>query len=954
MKIINKCFIVLLFLSFNSFGQTGPVDGSVASGVVVTTDDYSKDAPVTGGKFKLFNKFQENIIQVAPDASERNNFVLDPIYANSKVNATLDSLIVFESFDGIPQGNSIPPDPYIAVGPNHVIQTVNSTFRITDKEGNTLKTISADQWFSNTVPGSYTENTFDPKVTYDHFSNRWVMVWLDSQTSTSYFLISVSDDENPLGTWFNWALPSNVNGTTPIGSWGDYQGVGYDDQAIYITSNQFFFSGGYQYAKLRIIDKNDLYAATAGQLNFRDFYSINDFGIRPSRSYDASSSEYYLLAASTGGGTAVALYKLTDPLGATASLTKVNVPCNFYLPPPDTDQLGGGSPSIDDGGSGIRNEPVYRDGILHAVHAVRNGVTTSKSSVRYLAIDPTTNTTVRDIAMGTPEHYHNYPALAVAKNNDVVLTYSRSASTEYMGAYYTILKAGAASPLGSITLQEGKANYVKTFSGTRNRWGDYMGAWTDPADENSFWIYTEYVTAPNTWANWVGGVRIIPYDDAYIFTDKKVLDFGDNEVSTTSSTINVIVRNFGDPDLTITNIQNSNSEFSLLTSLSLPITLSSYDSLTLEYEYAPAVEGAATDSVVISSNDPDDADKYIALAGYGYIINQVEAGKLYGLTSTQVGELLTIDTTSALGTAIGSSPINDPYAMAISPVSKQIYVLTEEDDNTSQVFRINSTVGDAFYHFSLPSVFDAITFSDDDTLYAVSADQKLYTIHPVEGTTNYVADVGIKVSAIAINRVNGELWAAVDATSDKDRLYKIDKTNGDTTLVGKTGKSRITESLAFDTEGNLFATSIFLQTYLHKINTVTGEATDVGKISGFTRVKGIEFSPDPITVDIEDEVAIPAEFALNQNYPNPFNPSTKITFSLPVSSEVRLSIVDLLGQEIAILKNEVMNAGTHTVDWNAGSQNISNMSSGVYFYRIKAVGNNGKEFNSTMKMMLLK
>jgi hypothetical protein len=952
MKAVFNYILILFFISSLAAAQTGPVDGSVPSGVIVSTDNYSKEAPLGYGKFKLFNKFQENIIPVEAQASERDNFVLDPIYANSKTNSVLDSLILFASFDGIPQGNSIPPDPYIAVGPDHVMLTVNSTFRITDKEGNTLKTISADQWFSTTVPGNYNENTFDPKVTYDHFSNRWVMVWLDSQVSTAYFLISVSDDENPLGTWYNWALPSNVNGTTPIGSWGDYQGVGYDDKAIYITSNQFYFSGGYQYTKLRIIDKNDLYAATPGVLNFRDFYNIPDFGLRPSRAYDVSN-EYYLMDVAGNGGNVVIVYKLTDPLGASASLTKVSVPCNFFLPPPSTNQLGGGSPPIDDGGVGIRNEPVFRDGILHTTHAVRNPISTSKSAVRYLAVDPTTNTTVVDFAMGTPEHYHNYPALAVSGNNDVILTYSRSSDTEYMGAYYTILKAGETTPLGSIALQEGKANYVKTFSGTRNRWGDYNGAWTDPADENSFWIYTEYVTAPNTWANWVGGIRIVPYDDAYIYADKKEIDFGLYEVTTSSETQKVMLRNFGSPDLTITNISNNNTDFQLLTSLSFPITIPAYDSLEFEYQFSPSTAGEITDSIVISSNDPDDAQKYISISGTGFIINPVAEGFLYGLTSTSEGILATIDPATAVGTLIGSSPANSAYSLAVSPISKQLYTLAIESASTSQILRVNAAAGDAFYLSSLPKVFDAITFSADDTMYGISEDQKLYTINPLDGSINFIADVGIKVSAMAINRINGELWASVESAADKDRLYKIDLANGDTTLVGKTGNGKFTEALAFDFEGNLYGLTVTLFSFLQSIDTNTGLATEVGRINGYNLMRGLVFSPDPVTSVESEEDITPTEFVLSQNYPNPFNPSTKITFSLPVASEVRLSIVDLLGQEIEVLKNENMNAGIHTVDWNVNSQS-GNLSSGVYFYRIKAVGNNGKEFNSTMKMMLLK
>ena len=88
----------------------------------------------------------------------------------------------------------------------------------------------------------------------------------------------------------------------------------------------------------------------------------------------------------------------------------------------------------------------------------------------------------------------------------------------------------------------------------------------------------------------------------------------------------------------------------------------------------------------------------------------------------------------------------------------------------------------------------------------------------------------------------------------------------------------------------------------------------------------------------------PAVFSISQNYPNPFNPSTVITFSLPEQTFVKLAVYNVLGQEIALLENEIKNAGNYGVRWNA-----ENIPSGVYIYKITA-GN----FEKTMKMILLK
>jgi hypothetical protein len=100
---------------------------------------------------------------------------------------------------------------------------------------------------------------------------------------------------------------------------------------------------------------------------------------------------------------------------------------------------------------------------------------------------------------------------------------------------------------------------------------------------------------------------------------------------------------------------------------------------------------------------------------------------------------------------------------------------------------------------------------------------------------------------------------------------------------------------------------------------------------------------------VEVEVSALREFALNQNFPNPFNPSTTITFKLAVDSKVSLKVFDLLGQEVATLVNSNMTAGSHNTKFDASSMN-----SGVYIYKIEAVGTDGSNFLSTKKMLFLK
>lgn len=101
---------------------------------------------------------------------------------------------------------------------------------------------------------------------------------------------------------------------------------------------------------------------------------------------------------------------------------------------------------------------------------------------------------------------------------------------------------------------------------------------------------------------------------------------------------------------------------------------------------------------------------------------------------------------------------------------------------------------------------------------------------------------------------------------------------------------------------------------------------------------------------IEDqEIILPDEYILYQNYPNPFNPATTIKFGLPEKSDVRLEIFDILGRQVVILGNEPMDAGYHEIVWDSRNRFGGEVSSGVYFYRLKA-----GEFNSIKKMLILK
>ncbi|MBA7691411.1 MAG: T9SS type A sorting domain-containing protein [Calditrichaeota bacterium] len=94
---------------------------------------------------------------------------------------------------------------------------------------------------------------------------------------------------------------------------------------------------------------------------------------------------------------------------------------------------------------------------------------------------------------------------------------------------------------------------------------------------------------------------------------------------------------------------------------------------------------------------------------------------------------------------------------------------------------------------------------------------------------------------------------------------------------------------------------------------------------------------------------LPSEFALHQNYPNPFNPTTTIRFALPKPDKVILVVYDLLGREVAILREGWLDLGEHEVLWNGYDRFGRPLPSGIYFVRFAVLGH-----NRTIKMVLLK
>lgn len=214
---------------------------------------------------------------------------------------------------------------------------------------------------------------------------------------------------------------------------------------------------------------------------------------------------------------------------------------------------------------------------------------------------------------------------------------------------------------------------------------------------------------------------------------------------------------------------------------------------------------------------------------------------------------------------------------------------------------------------------------------------------------------------------------ARDAISGKDahdviRMPSLNGVSNQVSFIGEDGEERVFEGRSTDQEFNTIALSVEVNEdgiYLlnwEDWNQIPDEWTielldeESNKRINMKSVPEYYFYQEEgiltrFVIDVKqglqnnvEQHDSPAEYKLSQNYPNPFNPTTNITYSLQNSGYVTIEVFNTLGQIVSVLVNERKNAGWHQVQFDA-----SELSSGVYFYRIEA-----GEFIQTRSLVLIK
>lgn len=409
-------------------------------------------------------------------------------------------------FAGIAQTPLSPPDPTIAVGPRHIVQTVNDVVAFFTKEGQMIFSAPLGQrgnpgFFEGQGAGTF---TFDPKCFYDPTTRRFVITVLEVYSPTEAWIdIAVSDDDNPVGVWHRY----RTNAVLEIGGsryWVDYPGFGFDDNAFYIAGNLFRLSGsgpGFAGPVVRVFDKAPL--LTGAPASFVDLVPQLDGSMQVAHMYGPAPRCYMVTRA---GNNAIRVWTVNDPLG-TPSIQHVSVPHSQSTSGPSA-----GAPNLNGGTidtlDGRLMNAHWRNGNLYTAHAI-DAAGGGRTRARWYQIDTRgwpdsgqSPVTVQQGNINEDGKYYFFPAIASDKFDRVGLFMARSAADEYASVWAAGREAG--DTFGTMSQPVFLAAGDR---GTEGRWGDYFDLTMDPNDDRTFWAVGMY--AKNFgWQTWIGSFLV--------------------------------------------------------------------------------------------------------------------------------------------------------------------------------------------------------------------------------------------------------------------------------------------------------------------------------------------------------------------------------------------------------------------------------------------------------------
>ncbi|HXV77747.1 MAG TPA: hypothetical protein VD788_15645 [Candidatus Polarisedimenticolaceae bacterium] len=444
----------------------------------------------SGLTFSEYNRLKE-LVQQAPPTIDGQEAVESGLRAPTPLGVSFDAIVSTQV--------AVPPDPIMAVGPNHLIALVNSRYRVWNKSGTPLTSEITFNTLFSTV--SNCQGSFDPFVDYDEAEDRFV---IGAETilgnGNSYLCVAATATNDPTGAWNVYSIRGDSLATSTV---IDYPHMAIGQDAVYVAANMFNESGGFSHIRLFALAKSALYtgaAVTMAEANLGSAFftgqpaKLHGF---TSGGWPAPGAPHHIVAHNNNGSTRI--WRWVNPF-VQAPTTYGTVSESFGGAPPNAPELGGGL--LNDTNAGRYYDAEYRDGKVWTTRNVlcNLGGGTSESCVDWLAIDVSGGAPVvieqqTGGAYGSTNDFRYYPDIAVDRNNNIAIGYTKSSASTYTQVWVTGRETS--DPPGTlqpeILIRAGLGNYTDGAgcNGTCDRFGDYSGMTVDP-DGCTFWFIGEF------------------------------------------------------------------------------------------------------------------------------------------------------------------------------------------------------------------------------------------------------------------------------------------------------------------------------------------------------------------------------------------------------------------------------------------------------------------------------
>lgn len=402
-----------------------------------------------------------------------------------------------------------PPDANLAVGPSKIVAAVNLRWGIYDKfSGNREFEVQLEDWWDPVLPDEE-DFVFDPKALYDHHDDRFVLIAVaknrpaDTQGS---WVVAVSDDSDPFGTWWITRIPHGVEG-----EWPDYPGFGVDENGIYLTAN--IFNSGFERSKLVSIDKTPLYNGNSFTYWwFGDVRRENGnraFTIQPTHDMPSTSdgSTQWLVDSRANGGDELTLFELRNPT-STPRLFAHDIGAPQYGVPPDAEQPGT-SATLDTVDARLMNA-VYENGSVWTAHSINydwNGDGDAEALLRWYELDTGGKSVTQVRGWGRPNGDYFFPTVA-SDGNSTMITYNESGQDPDTPVRIEV--AGRTPDHTMNSLEDVAVIKYGESAAPGGRWGDYSGIVVDPGEGDTYYTIGQYANDDDTttdWETWIGSAE---------------------------------------------------------------------------------------------------------------------------------------------------------------------------------------------------------------------------------------------------------------------------------------------------------------------------------------------------------------------------------------------------------------------------------------------------------------